>query len=185
MNKNTKIIITILVIIIIVLGYLVFKPKPVDQSPLYKTESDVTSNKVDAPSTSTISPKPTPEKQGQAAWYIPNKSGWIEHTLDWKTYSIGNISFRYPTTYVVTTKRVETRPDVYIDQTTITDPSARSETDDTIYLGVPYTGANDPTTVYYIKENINNNNISLSIRKDASSYAKYILENIAASVVKN
>ena len=186
MNKTTKIIIGVLVIIIIVLGYIAFKSKEADEE-MYRNDAAVLENKTantSAPVT-TNSVKTTPANKDQASWYVANTSGWTEHTLDWKTYSIGKVSLRYPSTYVVKTERVETRPDMYIDQTVIKDPNTRSETDDAVYIGIPYSGASDPNTIYDIRENVNNTNITLSIKKDASNYAKYIFSNIVASASKS
>lgn len=184
MNKNTKIIIGLLVIVIILLGYLAFKPKNADIT-VYNNKPIISENKDNKAVLPVVnSPKTVLATTGQANWYIPNQTGWTEHTLTWKTYSTGNASFKYPPAYVVETKQEETRPEIYINQTVITNPNSRSETDDTIYLDIPYTGASNPYDLYDIKENINNTGLTLAIRKDASNYGKYIFSNVVASVAK-
>ena len=83
------------------------------------------------------------------------------------------------------TEKVEIRPDWgSYDEITIVDPNSRSESPDTIYVGVPYTGQSDPSLIYLIKENINNSGLSFAISLEASSFAKHIFENIAASANK-
>jgi hypothetical protein len=190
MNKNAKIIIITLVIIILVLGYLAFKPKNVQYNDYIAPEVTTENNHINTPTApQTTSAQVNPPKpvttQTQASWFIPNQVGWSEHTLTWKTYSTGDVSFNYPSGYVVETKKQEMRQGIYYDETTIKNPNSRSETDDTIYVGIPYVGANDPYTIYDVKENINNTGLTLSVRKDASNYAKYIFNNIAASATKN
>lgn len=184
MNKTNGIIIALLIILIGLVGYSILKPKDIISTPI---ETPIVRNSVDTPvvttDTKTVS-NPKTTTTGQANWFIPNQAGWVEHTLLWKTYSIGNVTFNYPPGYIVTTKKQETRQGVFVNEVTITDPNSRSETDDTIHVGVPYVGANDPNTIYEIKENANNSGIDFAVSLQASNYAKYIFSNIVASVTK-
>ncbi len=120
----------------------------------------------------------------EASWFIPNQSGWVMHTLNWKKYSDSYVTFSYPPSYVVKTEKVERRAGLFVDQTTIIDPNSRSDFDDTIFYGVPYTGANDPANFYEIKENVNNTGVDFAISLKASNFGKYVLDNIAASAYK-
>lgn len=189
MNKTNGIIIVLLIILIAIVGYAVFK-KPKDVTNFYQTEENTPisnqNGNVDpvVVPTQTTTQQDSPKPATQESWFIPNQNGWVEQTLLWKTYSIGNVSFRYPSGYVVTTEKQEIRPGVFSNKITITNPNSRSEFDETIYVGVPYTGAADPNTVYQIKENVNNSGIDLAISLEASNYAKYIFNNIAASFIK-
>ena len=126
----------------------------------------------------------TQNNSDQADWYIPNQIGWVIKTLDWKKYSIDDSEFFYPSNYIVKTEKFETRfgSGSFYDQITIFDPDSRSDTDDRIFIGIPNTGANDPYAFYEIRENINNSGVTLSIAFEASNFAKYIFENIVASV---
>ena len=79
---------------------------------------------------------------------------------------------------------MERRAGLFYDQIIIVNPNSRSDFDDTIYFGIPYTGATDSNAVYEIKENANNSGADFAISKNASPYAKYIFSNISASARK-
>lgn len=159
-----------------------------DQYPtpvLSNTNTTVPQSTVPATNNTQNTQTNTATASGQASWYKPNTSGWVEKTLTWKTYSTGNASFSYPPSYVVKTSTVSTRPGVSMQQTTITNPNNPNGIRDTIYLDVPYTGANDPSTQFNIRENVNGSGLSFSLSYDATEYTKYIFENLVASAKKN
>ena len=108
--KNKPIILIVAIIVIAILGYIFFRKQK------------------------QIIPNDSPT---QASWFIPNETGWVEHTLDWKTYSVENVSFNYPPSYIVKIEEVERQAGLFVDQIMVLDPNSKSDKDETIYFGIP------------------------------------------------
>ena len=150
-NNTSKLNTVLLVVLILLVGFGIWKMSDKNDHDKYQIPVGDTQYEKDNEYSYSVD-----QKQQQAVWYVSNQNGWVDHTLTWKKYALENGgTFSYPPNYIVKTEKVEIRPDWgSYDEITIVDPNSRSESPDTIYVGVPYTGQSDPSLIYLIKAHL-------------------------------